>query len=599
MRAPAIIALTEQGARTARTIQAALNGAVVHGRRDRVADCDAPFDHAARAIAELFEAGHPVIGVCASAILIRAVAPLLGDKRAEPPLLAVAEDASAVVPLLGGHRGANRLARRIGEALSVAPAITTAGDLRLGVALDDPPEGWRVGTPETVKSLAGALLAGEPVSLTVEAGEAQWLTDRLNFTEDAAWRVRVTDRTVSNDPNELVLCPPVLALGVGCERDAAPEELSRLVGDCLAEASLSPLSVAGVFSIDLKVDEPAVHELAAALDVPARFYSADELAEQAPRLATPSDVVLRETGTPGVAEAAALAAAGPEAELVVPKRKSRRCTCAVARAPQTIAAMSTGRARGSLSIVGIGPGRADWRTPAATLAIAEAEHVVGYGPYLDLLGGLIAGKQRHQSQLGEEHDRVRKALELAASGARVALISSGDAGVYGLATLVFEMLEREDDASWNRVAVSVEPGVSAVQAAAARIGAPINHDFCAISLSDLLTPSDAIERRVKAAAEADFVIALYNPRSATRSEPFARALDVLRAHRDPDTPVVLARQLGRHGESVKVTSLALLNADTVDMLTLVLIGSSETRRASIGRREAVYTPRGYHGKVKT
>ncbi len=599
MRAPAIIALTERGARTARAIQAALSGAVVHGHRDRVADCDVPFDQVTRAIADLFAAGHPVVGVCASAILIRAVAPFLVDKHAEPPLLAVAEDGSAVVPLLGGHRGANRLAQRIGEALSVAPAITTAGDLRLGVALDDPPEGWRVGTPHTVKSVAAALLDGEPVCVTVEAGDARWLTDRLDVVPEARHCIRITDRVAANDRNELVLHPPVLALGVGCERDADPEELRKLVETCLADVGLSALSVAGVFSIDLKMDEPAVHALAGDLDVPARFFSADQLAAQAPRLATPSDVVLRETGTPGVAEAAALAAAGLDAELVLPKRKSRRCTCAVARAAQTIAATTIGCARGSLTIVGIGPGQADWRTPAATLAIAEAEHVVGYGPYLDLLGGLIAGKLRHQSQLGEEHDRVRKALQLAADGARVALISSGDAGVYGLATLVFEMLQEEKDKSWDRVAVSVEPGVSAVQAAAARIGAPINHDFCAISLSDLLTPSDAIERRVRAAAEADFVIALYNPRSATRREPFDRALEILRAHRDPDTPVVLARQLGRDGETVIVTSLGLLDPQSVDMLTLVLIGSSETRRTAVGGRDAVYTPRGYHGKVKT
>ena len=229
-------------------------------------------------------------------------------------------------------------------------------------------------------------------------------------------------------------------------------------------------------------------------------------------------------------------------------------------------------------------------------ALAEAGDIVGYRLYLDLLGDALTGKTRHDGTLGEEETRARLALDLAASGKSVALVSSGDAGIYGLATLVFELLDREDHADWRRIAISVIPGVSAMQAAAAKLGAPLGHDFCAISLSDLLTPWETIERRLKAAAEGDFVIALYNPRSARRSDHLARAREILLAARAPATPVALARNLDRAGESTAVTTLGALDPGQVDMLTLVLIGSSATRR--VGERTLLYTPRGYAQKPR-
>jgi cobalt-precorrin 5A hydrolase/precorrin-3B C17-methyltransferase len=290
-----------------------------------------------------------------------------------------------------------------------------------------------------------------------------------------------------------------------------------------------------------------------------------------------------------VAEGAALAAAGAEGVLVVRKRKSRHATCAIARAPMPIAAAAIGRGRGSLAIVGIGPGDPAWRTPEASAALAAADEVVGYRLYLDLLGTAIAGKTRHASAIGEEAMRVRRALDLAAAGRRVALVSSGDAGIYGLAALVFELLEREAAPAWAAIDVQVCPGVSAMQAAAARAGAPLGHDFCAISLSDRLTPWAAIRARLAAAAAADFVVALYNPRSTRRRERLAEAAAILLGHRPPQTPVVVARNLGRAGEAVQILTLADLAAADIDMFAVVLVGSTATRRW--GNR--LYTPRGY------
>jgi len=598
----ALVALTAEGAALARRLKTVLPGASVHGLRGRVADAEVTFERTTQHLVELFRSGSSIVGLCASGILIRALASELGDKHEEAPVVALAEDGSVAVPLLGGHHGANDMARRLAHATGGVAAITTAGELRFGVALDAPPPGWRLADPAQVKPIAAALLAGEPVALSVEAGDASWLSGAgIRFGGGGKQEIRITDRATrqseSQAPQALVYHPPVLALGVGCERGTDTNELVALVHETLSAHGLAAGAIALVGSVDLKLDEPAVHGLAEALGVPARFFDAATLEAEAPRLANPSDLVYRETGCHGVAEGAALAAAGRDGTLVVAKTKSRRATCAVARAIADIDPARVGRPRGRLSIIGIGPGDAAWRTPEAGNMLRRADCVVGYGLYLDLLGPAIAGKPRHESALGAEEERVRKALDLAAGGQAVALVSSGDAGIYALAALAFELVDRTDRADWNRIAMELAPGISALQAAAARAGAPLGHDFCAISLSDLLTPWPDIERRLEAAATADFVVALYNPASLRRRRQFERALSVLRGARPADTPVVLARNLGRPGETVEILPLESLTVAMVDMLTVVIIGASHTRALEQGGRRWVYTPRGYAAKA--
>jgi cobalt-precorrin 5A hydrolase/precorrin-3B C17-methyltransferase len=250
-------------------------------------------------------------------------------------------------------------------------------------------------------------------------------------------------------------------------------------------------------------------------------------------------------------------------------------------------------------VVGIGPGDGQWRTPEASAALAEVEDVVGYKLYLDLLGSAITHARCHGFDLGAERDRVIRALELAAEGRAVALVSSGDAGIYALATLVFETLEDGGRGDWNRLAITVVPGISAMQAAAARAGAPLGHDFCAISLSDLLTPWTTIEARLKAAAAGDFVLALYNPASKRRTRQLAAARDILLAARKPETPVLIARNLGREGETTRVIELGELKPIDADMTTLILVGNSQTRRIPGEGQGWLYTPRGYAAKEPT
>ncbi len=591
---PVVICLSPAGEEVAQKLAAAL-GARVHGREGRVARADAFFANALEHVRELFAAGVPVIGVCASAILIRAVAPLLSDKRREPPLVSVSDDGAVVVPLLGGHRGANRLARRAAEALGGKAAVTTAGDVALGVALDEPPAGYRLANPEDAKPVMAALLSG--------AGVRQVGERLFDLPEDPGGMVEihVTTAPVEGSEARLVYHPQRFALGVGCARGADPAELRELVRAVLDEGGVAPGAVASVNTLDLKADEPAMNELARRLGVPLRLFGAEELARQEARLANPSEIVRAEVGCPGVAEGAALAAVGPEGTLEVEKHKSANCTAALARAPGPITAHA-GRARGRLSLVGIGPGQAAWRTPEASRLIAEADELVGYGLYIDLLGPLAAGKPRRDFPLGGEEARCRYALEEAGKGRSIALVCSGDAGIYAMGALVFELLDRAPNEGGvsdtaRRAEVISAPGISALQAAAARAGAPLGHDFCAISLSDLLTPREDIIKRLHAAAEGDFVIAFYNPVSKRRRTLLAEARDILLGHRPADTPVLLASNLGRPEERLHYRRLADLKVDEVDMLTVVLVGSSKSRLAGLGEGPRMFTPRGYAKRI--
>jgi cobalt-precorrin 5A hydrolase / precorrin-3B C17-methyltransferase len=589
----AIVVLGPGAAALGRRVRDLLPGARLHGPRASAAGWDEAYDRAVPHLRKLFAAGTPIVGLCASGILVRAVAPLLDDKRAEPPVVALAEDGSAAVPLLGGHHGGNAIARALAAALGGTAAITTAGDLRLGVALDEPPPGWKIVNPEQAKTVAAALIAGKAVALHDDSGCAGWLRlASVAWAETAELAVRVTDRARPASDNELVFHPPLLALGIGCERGCSADEIAALAEASLAEAGLAAAAVAVVVSADLKLGEPGIHALAAQRGVPARFFAANRLLAETPRLTERSAAAFRATGCWGVAEGAALAAAGPGGELVVPKRKSRRATCAVARAASPIDASAIGRPRGRLAIVGIGPGDAAWRTPEASSLIAQASDIVGYGLYLDLLGPAAAAKALHPGTLGAETERAAAALDLAAGGKDVALVSSGDAGIYGLAALVFELVGRGERRDWAAVEIVVSPGVSAMQAAAARAGAPLGHDFCAISLSDLLTPWPAIRARLEAAAAADFVVALYNPRSARRRTGMAEAARILCACRPADTPVLIARNLGREGETWRIATLGTLAEAEIDMLTTVIVGSSATRLLP-GDPPRLYTPRGY------
>jgi precorrin-3B C17-methyltransferase len=245
---------------------------------------------------------------------------------------------------------------------------------------------------------------------------------------------------------------------------------------------------------------------------------------------------------------------------------------------------------GSLVVVGTGPGKAELMTPATTAALEQATDLVGYGPYLDRVPMIRGDQCRHASDNRVELDRARHALGLAAAGRQVVVVSGGDPGVFAMASAVFEAVEAGDPA-WRALDIRIEPGVTAMLAAAAEVGAPLGGDFCAISLSDNLKAWTTVERRLKAAAEADFVIALYNPASKARPHQLGQAFDLLRSLKSAETPVLFVRAAGTADSKVVATTLAAADGALADMRTLVIVGASTTRR--VGRW--VYTPRSEPG----
>nr|WP_206326182.1 precorrin-3B C(17)-methyltransferase [Streptomyces sp. N502] len=498
----------------------------------------------------------------ATGAVVRLVAPLLGDKASDPGVVCVDEGGRFAVSLVGGHGGgANQLAREVGELLGAEPVVTTATD-SVGLAgldtLGLPVEG-------DVAAVSRALLDGEPVALRAESA---WPLPALPVAADGSYTIHVTDRAVQPAAREVVLRPPSLVVGVGASRGAPVDEVLALIEGALREAGLSPRSIAELATVDAKAGEPGIVAAAEHLGVPLITHSAERLAAVA--VPNPSDAPLAAVGTPSVAEASALISGG---ELLVPKRKSAMATCAVVRRP----------ARGRLAVVGLGPGARDLLTPRAEAELRRASVLVGLDQYVDQIRDLLRpGTRILQSGLGAEEERARTAVAEAREGHAVALIGSGDAGVYAMASPA--LAEASDD-----IDVVGVPGVTAALAAGAILGAPLGHDHVSISLSDLHTPWEVIERRVRAAAEADIVVTFYNPRSRGRDWQLPKALAILAEHRAPTTPVGVVRNASRPDESSRLTTLAALDPATVDMMTVVTVGNTATREIA-GR---MVTPRGY------
>jgi cobalt-precorrin 5A hydrolase/precorrin-3B C17-methyltransferase len=448
--------------------------------------------------------------------------------------------------------------------------VTTASDVTGVPGLDA--LGWPV--EGAVAAVGRAMLDGLPVRLDADA---TWPLPAFppNVAGRGDHRILVTDRTDGTDRTErtVVLRPPSLVVGVGSSRGVSAEEVLALVDGALQGAGLSASSVATLATVDAKASEAGIVEAAARRGWPLATYPASLLAVV--DVPNPGAAALSAVGTPSVAEAAALVEG---TELVVPKRRSAGATVAVARR----------RPRGRLALVGLGPGARDLLTPRAVAELRAASVVVGLDQYVDQVRDLLRpGTRVVRSGLGAEETRARAAVEEAAAGHAVALVGSGDAGVYAMASPALEVAGPDID-------VVGVPGVTASLAAAALLGAPLGHDHAAVSLSDLHTPWEAIEARVRAVAAADLVVTFYNPRSTGREWQLPKALAVLSGHRAPSTPVGVVRNASRPGERVELTTLADVDVAGVDMLSVVVVGCTTTRVVA-GR---MVTPRGYRWRPR-
>jgi cobalt-precorrin 5A hydrolase/precorrin-3B C17-methyltransferase len=383
----------------------------------------------------------------------------------------------------------------------------------------------------------------------------------------------VTPRVWNGREDELVIHPrSVVAAVVGAGAGAGAEIVAR-VRDALDAHGLAPLSLAALLASSDSMADPTLAEAAASFSVPLRF------AQTRPEDGEPPANLLH-------------------AALRIPYETLHHgidTSVALALAPLAIDPATIGRARGRLTVIGLGPGSADLMVPAARKALDEATDILGYETYVKMAGPLRTNQCVHGTDNREEMQRARHAFELASEGRSVVMVSSGDPGVFAMAAAVLEALEASQNTAWAAVELSIVPGVSAALATAAQAGAPLGHDFCMLSLSDNLKPWTIIEKRLRHAAEADLVMAFYNPISRARPWQLDKALDIVRAYRADTTQVVLGRDIGRPGGTLRMLTLGELRSSDVDMRTMVIVGSSTTRKfaSGIDGAEWVYTPRWY------
>jgi cobalt-precorrin 5A hydrolase / cobalt-factor III methyltransferase / precorrin-3B C17-methyltransferase len=558
-----LVAATENGRRNAAHLAGSWNDARIYEGRPR------------EALQRAWEECEAVVLFLATGAAVRLVAPLLRDKRTDPGVVAVDDAGLFAVALCGGHDGgANSLAARVAASLVATPVVTTASDALGLPALDSLGKslGLRLEEGSDAAAVGAALVSGERVCLVSDRrlpfGPLPENVVRADEPEPPL--IFVSDRVADVPRPAVVYRPPTLVAGLGCSRGASAGEILGLLRASLAEAGLSEGSVAALASIEAKQDEAGLLKAAESLGIPVHFYSAERLA--AVSTPNPSSVVREAVGTPSVSEAAVLVSG---AELVLQKRKSAMATVALGRLP----------VRGRLMLVSLGPGEEALIPPRAREALAASELVVGLDQYVDRVSHLLRpGTRVLAMPLGDEVARAETAIGEARSGRAVSLVSSGDVGVYAMASPALELAGEDVD-------IVVVPGITAAQAAASLLGSPLGHDHCSISLSDLLTPWPVIERRVEAAGLGDFVVSLYNPRSKGRDWQLGKVKEMLLNHRPPDTPVGIVKDAYRPTQRVDLTDLASLRPEEVDMLTVVVVGNSQTRLVA-GR---MVTPRGYLG----
>ena len=588
-------------------------------------------------LAVIWHQHNSLIFCLATGAVVRLIAPLLKDKASDPAIIVIDPEGRFVISLCGGHQGgADLLTKMVALQIGATPIITGASNsLSLpGIDILGRPYGWIKGQGSWTKLMAevaqqntieviqevgstlwqSSLLKGHPFILSNSNSGMEKLGDEEDkgdlgqikdetFYRGRIWiSVRQRDLSDKSGIPQVQWHPRVLWVGIGCERGTSKQLIDRAITETFAKYNLAEEAIAGIATIDIKADEIGILEVCRDRDLPLQTFSAATLKQVV--VPTPSAVVNQEVGTPSVAEAAAISAAQsfdsqnvkllerePNSNpLIVNKQIFKQeqqpgaATVAIAQSEIEY----TGKT-GKLYLVGIGPGSLDQITPAAKTAITEADVVIGYSLYIDLVQPLFrVGQVIESLPITQEKQRGERAIALAKQGLTVAVISSGDCGIYGMAGLVLEQLKLNN---WDDKTpqVQVFPGISALQAAASRVGAPLMHDFCAISLSDLLTPWEVIMKRLEASAMGDFVTSIYNPRSQKRVQQIVKAQEIFLKYRDRDTPVAIVRSVYRDDEQITVTSLEKMLDHPIDMLTTIIIGNSNT----YSHGDWMITPRGY------
>lgn len=555
---------------------------------------------------EIFDRYRYLVLIMATGIAVRAVAPVIKDKRTDPGVVVIDDSGSSCISLLSGHLGgANELAEKIASMINAHPVITTASDINKTISADmlGSDFGWILEENEYINAVSSALVNGESVGIFQEAGERNWRDeteespDNIHIFESIdelahagpQAAILITDRVLDDKylkalpVYSIIYRPKSLVIGIGCNRGTTCAEIEAAVCSIFQTYGLSVKSIRNISTITIKKNETGILEFAEKYGLPVEYFGKEVLCKiEFP--SSPSETVLKYTGTPSVCESAAIISSG-SSSLIVPKTShNRKVTIAIARLD-----FNTIKKRNRLFLVGIGPGSPDQMTFKAREAIESSDTIVGYNAYIDLIRPLINGKEVITTGMGAEVKRVKTAIDLALSGKTVSLVSSGDSGIYGMAGLAGEILHTGDI---NNIDIQVIPGVPVLAAGAALLGAPLNGDFAAISLSDYLVTWQEIAQRLRLVAQSGLVLVIYNPVSKKRQLQFVEAIEIIRRFRGPDTSTGIVQNAYRNMQKVIITDVQHILEHTIDMNTIIFIGTSHT----FVREGWMVTPRGYAGK---
>ncbi|MCR8539095.1 MAG: precorrin-3B C(17)-methyltransferase [Prochlorococcus marinus CUG1439] len=541
-----------------------------------------------------------IIFIGSIAASIRLINSFLTSKGQDPGVIVIDNKCSKIVPLLGSHQSnTQNIACQISNLFGGQIIETSNSKDQSFLKLDSFGNQWgwkRSGKIQNWSKLVIKQAKNEEIFCKQLSGIGLWKTSEsgeiinqscVKETEnpDSTFHVNIFKN------QETTWHPPVLWIGLGCERNTSKELIANSLNDFLDSSNISPHSIAGFATIDIKKDEKGILELAEENNLPIKFFTKEELSKI--NVPNPSSVVQKEIGISSVAEASCLLAAGEGSKILKEKRIFKNNALATSKSGAVTISIAESKNQyypknGEIHIIGSGPGDISFLTNNAREALSKCIVWIGYKMYLDLIQPLKRSDQvLIESKLTEEKERCKKAIKLAEGGIKVALISSGESGFYGMAGLLLELLQKIKKE--YRPYFEVHPGISSVQLAAAQSGAPLMNDFCSISLSDKLTPWSLIEKRIQGALLGDFVIAFFNPQSIERNWQLRSAIDLCLKSRKGDTPVLIARQVGRENQSKKFFTLKSIPFQEIDMLSIIIIGNSKTTLID----DIFLTPRGY------
>ena len=534
-------------------------------------------------------------------IAIRLIAKLLVSKDKDPGVIVIDKKGSKIIPLIGIHQtDACTTAVKLANLFDGEVVMTNNSKYEKMLNLDSFGKNWgwnRSGLRNDWSNLVIKNINKEKIFVKQSLGNKLWKQSesgkKLNciFEKDKVEKEENTVFISTKNFHRTAWHPPILWIGVGCERNTSAKFIEDCIKVLFQKYELSPYSIAGLATVDIKRDEKALLEIKNRENWPIKFFSKNELLQV--EIPNPSKIVFDEIGSFSVAEASSLLACGECGSLIVEKnifkdkdssgKSLGAVTLAIAESKKQFAP-----SKGFIHVIGSGPGDLSFLTAESKAALSECSVLIGYKMYLDLLAPLLRHDQmRINSELTKEKERCLEAISLAEQGIKVALVSSGDSGIYGMAGLLVELIQKIDISL--RPSFLIHPGISSFQLAASLAGAPLMNDFCAISLSDKLTPWEVIEKRINGALVGDFVVAIFNPRSNQRDWQLRKTIDMFLQIRSKNTPVLVARQVGRDKQEKRFFNLDEIPINEIDMLSIIIIGNSSTKL----NNDYLISPRGY------